>query len=203
MKVARFIGFLLVWVVVSVVASVVRNKLFPPTDGPIGAFNLDWRNLPGFILGFLVGVQSLRRSWPWLAWTVTVIVLAFCCVVWQVVQRNAYSNEGYRIWNTLNTTLREKRPQNISQEEWDASVGWTLTAHINVFFSPDHASLQSLNEFGKKLDDKLKDEVDPSIFDWIWYQYEQTGPSGKQYVCRFRSAAFPDTKQAIQKQQEK
>ena len=67
MKPVRYIvggiGFLFVWLVVAVVVGLGTAMLFPPNRGDfIAGISLDWRNLPGTILGLLAGVQSFRAS---------------------------------------------------------------------------------------------------------------------------------------------
>ena len=68
MKPVRYIvgaiGFLLVWFVVAVVIGLVMAMLFPPPSGRLvmAGIGLDWRNLPGTILGLFAGVQSFRAS---------------------------------------------------------------------------------------------------------------------------------------------
>jgi Na+/H+-dicarboxylate symporter len=57
------VGFLLVWFVVAVVIGLGMAMLFPPGRGNfMVGVSLDWRNLPGTILGLLAGVQSFRAS---------------------------------------------------------------------------------------------------------------------------------------------
>ena len=51
-----------------------------------------------------------------------------------------------------------------------------------------------MKQFGERLDDKLKNDVDLLILDWIWGQLEQTGPAGKQYVHRFRAIFHEEIK---------
>jgi len=68
MKIVRFIvgviGFLLVWFVVAVLVGVVMAMVFPrPGEQLVMAgIGLDWRNIPGAILGCLAGFQSFRAS---------------------------------------------------------------------------------------------------------------------------------------------
>jgi hypothetical protein len=57
------IGFLLVWFVVAVVVGVVMCILFPPPGKiAMAGIGLDWRNLPGTVLGLLAGIHSFRAS---------------------------------------------------------------------------------------------------------------------------------------------
>ena len=67
MKLVRYIvgtiGFLLVWLVVAIVIGMGMAMVFPPADGRFTAgIGLDWRNLPGTLLGLLAGAQSFRVS---------------------------------------------------------------------------------------------------------------------------------------------
>jgi hypothetical protein len=58
------IGFLLVWFVVAVIVGLVVTFFFPPAHGEMVrlGIGLQWRNLPGDILGLLAGIQSFRAS---------------------------------------------------------------------------------------------------------------------------------------------
>jgi hypothetical protein len=58
------IGFLLVWIVVAVVVGVVVTLLVPPANGRNAMIGivLDWRMLPGTILGLFAGAHSFRAS---------------------------------------------------------------------------------------------------------------------------------------------
>ena len=68
MKIVRFIvgviGFLLVLFVVAVLVGLVMAMIFPrPGEQTVMAgIGLDWRNIPGAILGCLAGLQSFRAS---------------------------------------------------------------------------------------------------------------------------------------------
>ena len=68
MKVVRYIvgaiGFLLVWFVVAVVVGAIMAMIFqrPGERVVMAGIGLDWRNIPGTILGALAGVQSFRAS---------------------------------------------------------------------------------------------------------------------------------------------
>ena len=57
------VGFVFVWLVVAVLVGLGMAMIFPPPGGRFMAgIGLDWRNLPGTILGLLAGVQSFRAS---------------------------------------------------------------------------------------------------------------------------------------------
>ena len=58
------IGFLLVWCVVAVVIGAIMAMVFPRSGehSVMVGIGLDWRNIPGTILGALAGLQSFRAS---------------------------------------------------------------------------------------------------------------------------------------------
>lgn len=68
MKITCFIigliGFLLVWFVVAVVVGAIMGMIFtgPNEHAVMAGIGLDWRNIPGTILGALAGLQSFRAS---------------------------------------------------------------------------------------------------------------------------------------------
>ena len=66
--VVGIIGFLLVWFVVAIVVGFIVTFFIPPAPGQIVklgigfGIGLDWRNLPGTILGLFAGIQSFGRQ---------------------------------------------------------------------------------------------------------------------------------------------
>jgi hypothetical protein len=142
----------------------------------------------------LAPTSSRWWRWCWFEWTAAAIsALAIGWIVWQctayAMARTAYYNEYQRISNMMKS-LRERRPQNVSLEEWNATIDWAGgTAQCNIFFSEEHTSFQSMRRFGDRLDDKMKHDIDSSMLVWIEDQFEQTGPHGKQYIRRFGPGA--------------
>ena len=57
------IGFVLVWAVVAIVIGFIMALLFP-SDGDrfVVGIGMNWRNLPGTVLGLLAGIHSFRTS---------------------------------------------------------------------------------------------------------------------------------------------
>ncbi len=67
MKIGRYIvgvlGFLLIWLFVAVIIGIVMITIFPPGRHAIAVgIGLNWRNIPGTVLGILAGRQSFRAS---------------------------------------------------------------------------------------------------------------------------------------------
>ena len=61
--VAGVIGFLLCWVVVVFFVGLAMILVFPPNhEHVLVGLGLNWRNLPGTILGLLAGIHSFRAS---------------------------------------------------------------------------------------------------------------------------------------------
>jgi membrane associated rhomboid family serine protease len=57
------VGFLLVWIVVAIVIGFGMAIIFPPSgERFIIGISLDWRNLPGTVVGLFAGVKSFRAS---------------------------------------------------------------------------------------------------------------------------------------------
>ena len=57
------VGLLLVWLVTAVVCGILMAWMFPLAQNHfLAGFVLNWRNLPGIILGFFLGIQSFRAS---------------------------------------------------------------------------------------------------------------------------------------------
>jgi hypothetical protein len=57
-------GLLLVWFVVAVIVGTGMAMLFPHLGEHVvmAGIGLDWRNIPGTVLGLLAGIQSFRAS---------------------------------------------------------------------------------------------------------------------------------------------
>jgi len=58
------IGFLVVWFVVATVIGAITANVIPTPSGRfvIAGLDLDWRDLPGTILGLVAGIHSFRAS---------------------------------------------------------------------------------------------------------------------------------------------
>jgi hypothetical protein len=127
-----------------------------------------------------------------LLWLVALTFLAAVVFSGISVRSNhTYHNERRRL-TSLVESLRGRRPANVSEPIWNRGVDWTVTAHCEVFFSPEHASFANLTAYGKELEEKLRGPVDVNIFDWIWDQLEMAGPGGQRYVERFRPQLHED-----------
>jgi len=68
MKIFRYLlgiaSFLIVWVLSAIVVGIAIAIVFPPPEGEtvVVGWGLDWRNIPGTVLGIFAGVQSFRRA---------------------------------------------------------------------------------------------------------------------------------------------
>ena len=56
-------AFLFMFVGTAIVCGIIMNMVFPPShDIFFAGVGLDWRNLPGTVLGLLAGIHSARVS---------------------------------------------------------------------------------------------------------------------------------------------
>lgn len=68
MKIVRYtvgiVGFFLVWFLVAVIVGMIMAIFFqrPNQQLIFAGIGLDWRNIPGTILGLLAGIHSFRAS---------------------------------------------------------------------------------------------------------------------------------------------
>lgn len=88
------VGGFLVWLLVAIVVGWVIAMIFPPPGGRfLVGVGLDWRNLPGTVLGFFAARHSFRasvgpvqkaegkrRKWPWVV-PVVLLVVGSCSVL--------------------------------------------------------------------------------------------------------------------------
>ena len=149
--------------------------------------------------------QQPAAKFHW--WKVVVILIVFPGIgclsygvwsaAWKARERWIYQHECDRIAKVIKS-LNDRRPATVGKRVWDNGVGWTVTAHYNVCFSPGHTDLAAMVHFGETLDDRLQRDVDLSIFEWIWDRLAETGPHGKKYTDGFRPSLRedlqPDTK---------
>lgn len=102
--------------------------------------------------------------------------------VWNL---HVYGQKSHHI-RALIMSLRDQRPSDIPDHAWEEGINWTVTAHCNVCFSPDHASFENMCIYGQQLEEKLQGKIDASTLEWVWDRLAETGPQGKRYTDQFR-----------------
>lgn len=119
----------------------------------------------------------------WLAALGILALVGYLLGEWH--RHSRYNGERERI-RQLVVSLRDRRPEVVSSEAWEAGIGWTMTAHLNVCFSPRLVSREALFQLGRQLDERLASGIDAGTIEWVWDRLAETGPHGKQYIDRFR-----------------
>lgn len=94
----------------------------------------------------------------------------------QIQAPSIYSN---RIEQKIRS-LVQRRPADMTRGQWGSAVAWTLNLHGNslVRFEADYSSIKA---FDRRLEEKLRGDVDMSTIHWIWDEYAKLTPHGASY----------------------
>ncbi|HUQ67995.1 MAG TPA: hypothetical protein VM165_00640 [Planctomycetaceae bacterium] len=82
-------------------------------------------------------------------------------------------------------SLAQRRPQEVSPQQWESAVAWTLNLHGNSLLR-FQADGPTISRFEQRLSEKLSGDVDLTTILWIWDEYAALCPGGASYQ-RFRS----------------
>ena len=120
---------------------------------------------------------------------VAALMMVFCVgnVAIKVNQQQAFFREHHRIADALRS-LKDRRPAGANRRGWGEGIGWTVTAHCNIFFAPSPDTYDAMSRFGRALDEKVQGEVDVNAIEWLWDRLAESGPDGKRYTDNFRSS---------------
>ncbi len=91
--------------------------------------------------------------------------------------------------------LRENRPPDVPQGQWNFMVDWTLNLHANCG-AYQWANRKQRWQFLEEFERRLHGPVDPATIDWIWDEYVRHAKNGKSYSDRYRPTRSPDLKRA-------
>jgi hypothetical protein len=83
-------------------------------------------------------------------------------------------------------SLHRRCPADVSPQQWEQAVGWTSNVICQIYFSPQHGDLESLQRLCQALDEKLAQEVDLETLQWVWEQCELAQGHGRGYAFQFR-----------------
>jgi hypothetical protein len=134
--------------------------------------------------------SSTGRACFGLQWLGVLVALALIVgmvlpVVRFVIEKPLYNSRSREVGRLL-LSLHSRCPRGIPPQNWEEAVNWTATAQCNTFFSPSHASKADLDQFGRDVEDRLRGPVGVDTIEWIWDRLAETGPTGREYVERFR-----------------
>lgn len=99
-------------------------------------------------------------------------------------------NRQYRQLSTeLRDSIREasrRKPEGISDDQWNSAVEWTANVVGQVFFSYDEHELPGLVQLHREWHERSRDGIDLSTLRWVWDQAEQSDSSDETCALRFR-----------------
>ncbi|HWA26440.1 MAG TPA: hypothetical protein VG734_12340 [Lacunisphaera sp.] len=80
-----------------------------------------------------------------------------------------------------------KRPADVSRDQWQFMIGWTVKDVANSLTSSSYVKSAKLAQFADELHIRCAGKVDIHTIDWIWDRIAEISPKiGKQYDERFR-----------------
>jgi hypothetical protein len=90
-------------------------------------------------------------------------------------------------------TLAKKRPPDLTREQWNNIVGWTLNGHGNSVVAKrpglggPRIPRAEMDRFLAELRQRLSGPVDLQTINWIWDEFVRLAPeSGRHYSERYR-----------------
>lgn len=87
-------------------------------------------------------------------------------------------------------SLADKRPSDMSPDQWACAVAWTSSLHAKSLLLSQTSTLE-IAAFEQRLREKLAEPVDMQTIDWIWEEYANAGPAGEGYQ-RFKPQMLKD-----------
>jgi hypothetical protein len=104
-----------------------------------------------------------------------------CFVLFEVQRHRVW----YRSVEERIIRLADKRPADVSPNQWAYYLYWTWNLHCNygaIRWLPQEDQGRFLSEFDRRLSGK----VDLTTIDWIWDEYVKHSPGSIHYSDRFR-----------------
>ena len=83
-------------------------------------------------------------------------------------------------------SLKSRRPENVPVQQWDRGVDWTSNAISQIYFSPDHGDIESLENLCQSLDQQTQQDVGLNTLRSIWEEYENARGLGQRFATTFR-----------------
>lgn len=82
--------------------------------------------------------------------------------------------------------LRSPCPANVPVHQWERGVDWTSNAISQIYFSPTHGDIESLEALCQFLDQQIEKELNLNTLRAIWDQFEKARGRGQNYATTFR-----------------
>ena len=82
--------------------------------------------------------------------------------------------------------LKSSCPGNVPVQQWERGVDWTSNAISQIYFSPTHGDIESLENLCQFLDHQIQTDVGLNTLRSIWEEYEKARGRGQKYATTFR-----------------
>lgn len=83
-------------------------------------------------------------------------------------------------------SLKSRCPANVSVQKWDQGVEWTSNAITQIYFSPTHGDIESLENLCRFLDRKTQEKIGLNTLRSIWEEFAKVQGSGQNIAVNFR-----------------
>jgi hypothetical protein len=103
----------------------------------------------------------------------------------QVEPRRRHQEWCQRVHGELRS-LANKRPPELTREQWENVIAWTLNAHGNCLIPCWRIPSSERDRFEAELKRRLRERVDLQTIDWIWDEIVRMSPYGKTYSDDWR-----------------
>ena len=114
------------------------------------------------------------------------VLVAFLISVIAHVRTVRHYNERAGYAKQQVEKLKSRCPKNVSAEKWDRGVDWTSNAISQIYFSPSHGDLESLESLCQFLDQETEKDVGLKTLRSIWDEYEKARGRSQRLALRFR-----------------
>ena len=83
-------------------------------------------------------------------------------------------------------SLKSSCPANVPVQQWERGVNWTSNAISQIYFSPIHGDIESLENLCQFLDQQIQTDVGLNTLRSIWEEFEKSRGRGQKYATTFR-----------------
>jgi hypothetical protein len=139
----------------------------------------------------MVMSNSRRRRWRWFG---IVVVILICIMITFYAWLDHTIGKPVRIQRQIGDTialLAKKCPPDMTQDQWNVAVHWTVTLSGNCSL-PGGADLEDMQRFQRELEERAKGKVDMDLISWIWDEHAKLYPGGQQYKEKFQKVMLDE-----------
>ena len=114
------------------------------------------------------------------------------CWLWYVFVRPIQNHQrAYARISAGVQSLIDRRPANVSKNQWSYIIGWTMNGignccSVEGFLNPDEESHERFRTLPDRFEDRLRGEVSLETVDWLWDELEFISKYGERYSDSYR-----------------